>query len=156
MYRTHDVGILVNELEEAFQAPEKTLQTTHDGLGDRILILFQLAIDVLQDDSNYPAYGDDERAEGQRTQVVPAESRFVKFKLARAMRSGELLNKNHLAVRSEAVVIVKNGMSDLLNVQYHVANVAAKIISLKAVRKNSPQSNPTILYAAKNTHTHTQ
>jgi hypothetical protein len=44
-------------------------------------------------------------------------------------------------------VRVKNGTSDLLNVQYQVANVAARIISPRAEIKDVIQNRPKILKA---------
>lgn len=48
----------------------------------------------------------------------------------------------YLKVRTNALVTVKKGTSDFLNVQYQVANVAAKIISLIAETKKNPQNSP--------------
>jgi hypothetical protein len=53
----------------------------------------------------------------------------------------------HRNVRPILTVTVKNGTSDLLNVQYQVANVPANIISPSAETKNSPQNIPNILNA---------
>lgn len=52
------------------------------------------------------------------------------------------LNEIYLIVRLKPTVNVKNGTSDLWNVQYHVANVAANIISPNPVMKNIHQKNP--------------
>lgn len=48
-------------------------------------------------------------------------------------------------VRPSPWVNVKNGTLSLLNVQYHVANVAANTISPNAEMKNKPQKNPNTL-----------
>lgn len=48
----------------------------------------------------------------------------------------------YLIVRLKPTVNVKNGTSDLWKVQYHVANVAANIISPNPVIKNIHQKNP--------------
>lgn len=53
----------------------------------------------------------------------------------------------YLKVLNVASVTVKNGTSPLLNVQYHVANVAAKTISASADTKNNDQKKPTTLIA---------
>jgi hypothetical protein len=51
----------------------------------------------------------------------------------------------HRNIRDVLFVMVKNGTSDLLNVQYQVANVAARIISPMAEIKNSIQNIPKVL-----------
>lgn len=53
----------------------------------------------------------------------------------------------HRSVRPILTVTVRNGTSDLLKVQYQVANVPASTISPKAETKNSPQNIPNILNA---------
>lgn len=53
-------------------------------------------------------------------------------------------------VRPRPTVNVKYGTSDLLNVQYHVANVAANTISPRAVTKKMVQKKPTKLTAYEN------
>jgi hypothetical protein len=50
-------------------------------------------------------------------------------------------------VRPVLIVTIKNGTSDLLRVQYQVANVPANIICPSAETKNSPQNTPNILNA---------
>lgn len=50
-------------------------------------------------------------------------------------------------VRPNPTVNVKYGTSDFLNVQYHVANVAANTISPNAVMKNITQKKPKMLNA---------
>lgn len=50
-------------------------------------------------------------------------------------------------VRPTPRVSVKNGTSDLWNVQYQVAKVAASTISPNAEIKNTPQKKPTTLIA---------
>lgn len=62
----HNVGVLVDELEEALQAPEEAFAATHDAARERVVKLLQLVVDVLKDDADYADYGDDERAEGDR------------------------------------------------------------------------------------------
>jgi hypothetical protein len=53
----------------------------------------------------------------------------------------------HRNVRPILTVTVRNGTSDLLNVQYQVANVPANTISPSAETKKSPQNKPKILTA---------
>lgn len=54
-----------------------------------------------------------------------------------------------LNVRNILVVRVKNGTSDLRKVQYHVANVAARIISPSADTKNRLHNIPITFTAVK-------
>jgi hypothetical protein len=53
----------------------------------------------------------------------------------------------HRNVRPVLIVTIFNGTSDLLNVQYQVANVPANIICPSAETKNSHQNIPNILNA---------
>lgn len=52
------------------------------------------------------------------------------------------MKSTYLSVLKTAVVTVKKGTLDFLNVQYQVANVDASIISLIAEMKKNPQNNP--------------
>jgi hypothetical protein len=51
----------------------------------------------------------------------------------------------HRNIRDILIVTVKKGTSDLLNVQYQVANVAARIISPTAETKHIIQNIPKTL-----------
>lgn len=68
------------------------------------------------------------------------------WKLTESMNYATKTN-THRNVRPILTVTVRNGTSDLLNVQYQVAKVPANIISPRAETKNSPQNTPNILNA---------
>jgi hypothetical protein len=56
-----------------------------------------------------------------------------------------LHDATHRNIRVMLFVTVKNGTSDLVNVQYQVANVAARIISPTEEIKHNIQNIPKVL-----------
>lgn len=63
-------------------------------------------------------------------------------------------DRTHLSVLPKPTDNVKYGTSDLWNVQYQVANVAAKTISPKADMKNTAQKKPTKFQACNQKKNH--
>lgn len=69
MDRTHDISVAIHELQEVFQAPAKAAAAAHDRLGELVVILLQLVVDVLKNQPNDAANCDDERAESQSSKM---------------------------------------------------------------------------------------
>lgn len=64
--RAHNVRIPIDELEELLQHPEEAFHAAENRPGERIIELFQLVIDILEDTANYPANCHNQGAKRQR------------------------------------------------------------------------------------------
>lgn len=65
----HDVSVAVHESQEVLQAPAEASTAAQKRLRKFVVVLLQLLVEVLEDESNDAADGDDQRSEGQRAQV---------------------------------------------------------------------------------------
>ncbi len=68
----HDVGVAVDELHEALEAPKEATAAARDALDHRVVlaVLLQLLLDVLDHDADHPDRRYDQGAEGEGAQVV--------------------------------------------------------------------------------------
>lgn len=73
MHCAHNVRVLVEETQETLQTPEEALQAAEDPTGDRIVVRFQFGADVLENHADYPANGQNQRAESHCAQMVSAK-----------------------------------------------------------------------------------
>lgn len=65
----HDVSVAVHESQEVLQAPAEASTAAQKRLRKFVVVLLQLLVEVLEDESDDAADGNDQRSEGQRAQV---------------------------------------------------------------------------------------
>lgn len=77
--RAHNIRVLVDKLEEALQAPEKTFAATHDAAGERVIEFLHFVVDIFQYDTDNSNYGDNQCTEGNSSQVIPKSCKCMKI-----------------------------------------------------------------------------
>lgn len=66
---THDVSIAIDVLQEVLQAPTEALAATQNGLGELVVKLLKLSVDVFEDQSDDSTNGNDKRSESQCSEM---------------------------------------------------------------------------------------
>lgn len=91
MNGAHNVRIPIEKHQKLLQAPEKALHAAQNRTSHHIIVELQLFLDVRQNDAYQSAYGQDQRSESNRTQMVA--NRSAKCSCQRKERHARLLER---------------------------------------------------------------